>query len=260
MSVSEILENRSPLVVKPDQSQSSNTTEKVDVSDSLVIQDSLDVKAPRENTINNEQRLEINRAIETTNIATRAVDDISRLLDGIQGIVEQAQDQKVPEERIKILEKEAEDLRQEIFKSAEVQSESGSKPLSGDPIRVKVEQTLGKALEVILPDDAKKAFGLSDIKLSPKEVIINTITSIERARQGIEKLRSGIQDGTTKLKDTLAALEVAKQNREASQTLLRDVENALDLSNNTKKNIRENPSSALDSFGEIKNAAIVLQR
>ena len=204
------------------------------------------------------ERVNINKAIEATNLALNATDEIGRIVGSIEGIVEQAQDPGLSSDRLAILEKEAEGLRKEIGRAAQSTTSSGVKPLAGDPIRVEVERTLGKALEIILPDVAAGSLGLNTIRLSPKDVIINTITSIEHARKGIEDLRAHLANGVGTLKDTVTALEVARENGEASQTSLRDVEDALHLAVDTRKGIRGDPKGALDSVGNFRSTQELL--
>lgn len=195
--------------------------------------------------------LKVNDAIEAANIASGAVTDIERLFNGIQGIAEQITKGDYNPQRVSVLEKEAQNLRDEIIKAADRSTSSGVKPLAGDTIRVEVEQTIGKALEIIFPDDARDAFGLGDIKFSPKEVIINTITSIERARQGIDELRHKFEEGEGTLKSAVLAIDIAAQNDYASRNNVRDVDAAVTLAYDTKGDIKGNPSEALHSVGDI---------
>jgi hypothetical protein len=159
------------------------------------------------------------------------------------------------------LEKEARGLRDEITRVAQVSTSEGVKPLAGDTIRLELEETLGKALEIILPSDAKDAFGLNDINLSQKELILDTVAKVEKARRGIEQLRGSLDHGLDSLRTTVAALEVASQNVEASKTSVRDVDSALTLAVNTKGEIRDDPAGALNSVGGsiFKNAKGLLE-
>ncbi len=205
-------------------------------------------------------RTRINRAIEATNVAASGVEEIGKILGGIEGIVEQVTSGDLPAPRIAILQKEANTLQQELVKATNVSTSDGIKPLAGDPIRLELEETLGKALEILLPDRSKDTFGLGSVGLSPKDVILNTVAKIEEARRGIEQLRSQLNDGSLALRSTVAAVEVASQNLEASQTTVRDVDDALDLARGTKGEIREDPKGAIGSVGDIAQNATVLLR
>ena len=82
----------------------------------------------------------------------------------------------------------------EIKRAAGAQATNGVRPLAGDQIRLEVEAKIGKTLDVILPDDAKSAFGLNSLSFSTKESIISTITSVEKAQQQIEKLKDRFEN------------------------------------------------------------------
>ena len=214
----------------------------------------------RPTQVQQQVRAHINEAIDATNVASSAVDDISKLISGISGIVEQVNGQDLPPQHVAILEKEANQLKDEIARAAERSSSSGIKPLLGDKITVQVEETLGKTLEVILPDNAKEAFGLGTIQFSPKELIVNTVVSVEKARQGIEDLRKKLADGVDAVRTTVLAFDVAQQNNEASQSRVRDVDQALALAGDTKSEIRRDPDNALASVGDIAQQAPELLR
>lgn len=205
-------------------------------------------------------RLKLNSAIEATNVATQAVDDIGRFINGIEGIVEQAGSENLPPQRKEILEREAGELRNEILKAAQRSTGDGVRPLSGDKIRIEVEETLGKALEVILPDTAKDAFGLNDIQLGTKELIVRTVTSIEKARESIEALRSKLSEGQNAIERTVAAIEVARENLEASSVSIRDVNEALKVAHDTREGIRGAPGEAIGSIATLSDQAADLLR
>ncbi len=205
-------------------------------------------------------RSRINTAIEATNVATGAVDEIGRILGGIEGIIEQVSSEDLPPQRVAILEKEARGLREEIVKAANSATTTGTKPLAGDKIRLELEETLGKTLEIILPDKATVALGLKEIGLSPKDVIINTVARVQEARRSLEDLRTQLDSGVVSIRTAVSALEVASQNVEASQTTVRDVDDALDLARDTKGGIQGNPSGAIGSVGDLaKNASELLK-
>ena len=204
-----------------------------------------------------QQRLrgKINRAIEATNVASGAVEDLGRILGGIEGIVEQVSSNDLPPQRVAILEKEANNLRDQLVRTADVSTSDGVKPLAGDSIRLELEETLGKTLEIILPDSARSAFGIGDVSLSPKDFILDTVARVEEARRSIEQLRGQLDSGISSIRTAVSVLEVASQNVEASQTTVRDVDDALDLARLAKGGIQEDPKDAIGSVGDLTKSA-----
>jgi len=200
-------------------------------------------------------RQKLNRAIEAANVATGAVADLHNILGGIEGILEQVSAPNVPAPRVAILEREAKGLRDELAKTAQAATSDGVKPLAGDSIRVELEETLGKALEIVLPDDAQHAFGINNINFSKRDLILDTVAKVEEARRGVAKLRERLEQGVGTLHTTIAALDIANENAEAAQTSVRDVDQAVKLARNTRSDIRQDPSGALNSLGDIGKKA-----
>lgn len=192
-----------------------------------------------------------NEAISTTNIATDATKDIEQLVKSIGGIVKLAADEATAPQRKTALEKEANTLVDEIKKRAAVEGPNGTKPLAGDPIRLEIEESLGKRLEVLLPDDAKEAFGIGKVSFSTKEVILNTVVAVKSAEERILKLREALNKTAEALKGTVDEVDIANQNAEAAKSSVRDVDQALRLAFNTRDVISGNPSSAMSSLGKL---------
>jgi flagellin-like hook-associated protein FlgL len=211
--------------------------------------DSIDVRPA---IFSQRSRLRLNASIEATNVAASALDDITRLVAGIEGILEQASSPDLSTARREKLSDEANDLRNEIANAAARSTSDGVRPLSGDKIRIEVEETLGRALEVILPDDARTAFGIHDIRLDTKELIINTATSIQKARESIETLRKELRSGVAAIEQTFATVEVARENREAASVSIRDVNEALRIAFETNEGIKDSPEEALGSVSQLQ--------
>jgi hypothetical protein len=216
---------------------------------------SLSSKEVRPSLVQHQLRTRLNKAIEAANVATGAMENISRFVGAIEGILEQVVEDEVSPARVAKLEGEAKALRDEILKAAQAKTSDGLQPLAGDPIRIELEQTLGKALEVILPDDAKAAFGIGHIDFSAKDLILDIVAKVQSAKQGIESLKNQLDGGTASIRSTVAALEVAFENAEASRSSVRGVDDAVNLARDTKLEIHEDPSAALESVGEISNGS-----
>ena len=213
---------------------------------------------PNKPVDNGPLRSKINQVISAVNLASEATSEIARLVKSIGGIVEQVEDGKLSEPRAKILEKEANELVKEIRKQASSKTSEGLKPLAGDPIRLEVEEKLGKSLDLILPDSAKDAFGLSNITLSKKEAIIQTRVKVEEAEAGVEKLKKAVDETKSRVTKSVTEFDVAIQNKEASQVSVRDLDQALTLASRTSISISVNPEGALSSVGKLDESVLGL--
>jgi flagellin-like hook-associated protein FlgL len=205
-----------------------------------------------------EVRARTNAAINVVNVASEATAEIEKLVESIGGIVEQAGNPQTSDSRRKVLEQEANQLVDEIRRKALSKSGEGVRPLAGDKFSVEVEERFAETLEVILPDTAKDAFGIGEIKFSPKDAILQTRTVIARAKEQIEQLKDSLGKTQGQVKATVDALEVALQNSEAAQTSIRDVNEALKVAGDTRIGIARNPGNALDSVGNLQKKALDL--
>lgn len=199
----------------------------------------------------NQLRLKLNEVINVTNVAKDATSQIDNMVRSISGIIKQASKEDLPEPRRAALEKEANQLVSEIKKAAETKTMSGIRPLAGDKIRLEIEEKIGRTLDVILPDDAKNAFGISDISFSTRDSIISTIASVEMAEQNIMKLKNAVEEASRNLLTTADTLDVALQNSEASESSIRDLEQALTVTGEMRSLITDDPKKALDSVSKL---------
>ncbi len=206
----------------------------------------------------NEARSRLNSAIGAVNVASEATGEIEKIVKSLSGIVDQADDNSTPDNRRVALEKEANQLLDELKRALTTSSPSGLKPLAGDKVRVEVEEKYGKSLDLLLPDHSSDSFGLSLISFSPKESILQTKTKVETARRQIEALREAVDKSKDAVTSVVARVEVAFQNSEASKTTIRDVDAALKLAGETENSIGKDPESALRSFGGVQKNALGL--
>ena len=179
------------------------------------------------------------------------IDEIAKLVDSISGIVEQAQRPDLADTRLLALQKEANQLVAEIKNKAQSTESNGVRPLLGENVRFDIEQKYGYALEIILPDAAKEAFGLGQITQSMKDSIIDTLTRVEQAKKQFDKLRESVNQAGTSIRQGIDAVEVALQNSEASQTSIRSLDQALSLASKTYHGISKDNESALGSFSKL---------
>ena len=210
--------------------------------------DVVTVSHQAKSVVGNDARTKANSAIEIVNIANEATEKIGALLKSVSGFTDQAP--SLSADRRKLLEGEAASVVHAIRATALASSSSGVRPLAGDEIRLQIEETLGRSLDVILPDDATRAFGLGKLEFSTKESIISTRASIEMAKQSFERLRIQVGEAVQNVREANGALDIAIQNTEASGNSIRDVDVALKLTGSTKSLIRELPDAALASIGE----------
>lgn len=200
----------------------------------------------------NKVRQKTNEVISVVNFASEATSEIEKLVSSVSGIVEQADKKDISDDRLAKLEQEAGELVQEIKRVATSSGPDGVRPLAGEKIALEVEEELGKALEVILPDDAQEAFGLGTLRLSPKESILQTRTTIKEARARLEQLKDALKESEQLVGGAVARLEVAQQNSEAAESSVRDLDNALHLTHSLRNAIEADPELALKSAGKLQ--------
>ncbi|MBN8550736.1 MAG: hypothetical protein J0M12_15585 [Deltaproteobacteria bacterium] len=217
----------------------------------------LEVDARRSHA-NAEARARTNDAINVVNVAADATAEIEKLVSSISGIVEQASNPKISESRRKVLEQEANHLVQEIRRKAQVKTTQGFRPLAGEKISLPIEEKDAKRIDVELPDQAKDAFGLGEIDLSPQNAIAQTRSALSKARDQVEQLKDSVHRTHQQVKSTVDAIEVAIQNSEASQASIRDVDEALRVAGDTRVGISRDPGSALQSVGNLQRKALTL--
>jgi len=217
----------------------------------------LDVARRNKSNEATELRSRANVVINAINVASEATTEIDKLVKSIDGIVSQASNETISDQRRSILEGEANELVGEIRRRAQ-SSSHGVRPLAGEEIRFEIEEKLGRSLEVILPSGADEAFGIGNISFNPVDSIINVRTAVAVARNRIEELRSAIDEAKVSVENTVVALDVAAQNSEASQASIRDVDEALKVAATTKIGIAANPEGALQSVGDLTSALDLL--
>jgi flagellin-like hook-associated protein FlgL len=196
-------------------------------------------------------RRRANETINVINLAVNATDEIAKLVNSISGIVEQAQDSNLSSTRLITLQKEANQLVEEIKQKAQNTESNGLRPLLGENVRFDIEQKFGYALDIILPDAAKEAFGLGQISFSMKDSIIDTLTRVEKAKKQLDQLRESVSQAETSIRQGVDTVEVALQNSEASNTSIRSLDQALSLASKTYRGIGKDNQAALDSFSKL---------
>lgn len=200
----------------------------------------------------------LNDVISAANVASKSTDEISRYMRSIDGIVEQAYQGKVPTDKLGILEKEANGLVDAIKTTAKGETPTGLKPLAGDPLIAMIDEKIGEALDVILPDTATKAFSVGVVRLSNKDFIVQTRAAVAEALSQMEDLKKALDKAISQIQEAANTVDVAMQNKKASTASLRDVDEALRFVGQTKVNISAHPQTALESFGKLGNRALQL--
>jgi flagellin-like hook-associated protein FlgL len=203
-------------------------------------------------------RRRTNDFINIINVTSEATTEIEQLVESISGIVDQVASGNVPEGRTGVLQKEANQLIEEI-KSRAIKTESaGVRPLAGENVRVEIEEKYGYALEIILPDTAKDAFGIGQVSFSMKDAILDTMTRVEKAKVEFKKLKDAVSEVSDKVRKQVDTVEVALQNSEASKSSVRSLDDALSIAETTHKGIGKDKESALASFNKLGFDSLVL--
>ncbi|MCB0311181.1 MAG: hypothetical protein KDD42_08095 [Bdellovibrionales bacterium] len=199
-----------------------------------------------------------NQLISQMNLSSQAAGEIEDLVKSLDGIVQQATQSELPERRLAALEKEAKELVGKINEVAQTTSASTSTIKVDDDVRAEIEQRIGKTLDAILPDNPDELIGISEISLSPKDSIINTIANVTAARERIEGVRRTIDQTRGAVGAIVAALDVAAQNSAASEASIRDVDQAVELASQARIGIFEDPGAALESVGDLDSRSLGL--
>jgi hypothetical protein len=202
-------------------------------------------------------RKNLNEAISSLNVASDATTSIANYLSSIDGFIEQAQGEVSPQ-RKQALESEANQMVDEIKRTAREVSSAASAPIPDDQVRKQVEETIGKTLDVLIPEERGKKDGLQPISFSRKETIIQTITNVAKARARIDDMRKAMQQSNETLKGAVLSYEIAQQNTEASKASVRDVDAAAKLAGAAETKIFSNPATALDAIGDVSPKALDL--
>lgn len=221
---------------------------------SLSINDSAILKLAETNPNSQDFRIQINEAINATHIATETLSKIDQLIKSVDGIIEQATDPKTPTRRLSVLEKEVNNIVEAIKTQAESKTPAGAKPLAGDTIRIELEKSLGKTLELILPDDGKYGFNLGQVSFSRKDSIIQTRASIEEAQRRIEQMKGSIDDAINQVSSIVHSLSVAAENVAASEASREDVDRISDFASSVRNKIHSDPQTAMLSIGTMTAA------
>lgn len=204
-------------------------------------------------------RKDANDVIIQVNSASDAVQELEKLVKSIDGIVKQVDRGNLSEGRVAALEKEANELVERIKEVA--QTTPPPTPRSPDEVDKKkeeIERNLRRALDTIMPEEAKSGFGLGTITFSRKDSIVATVAAVAAARERIEGARDSVQKTREAVSQVVATYEVAIQNVESSEATVRDVDMAVKLASETRSSIFRNPEGALESAGTLTPRALEL--
>ena len=204
-----------------------------------------------------EVRGEANDVMNTVHLVEQSTDEIHKLVNSLDGIVQQAGKDGTPERRIQALEREANELAGKINEIAETSSRARAPRIENDEIRRKVEENIGKALDHILPP-SKDKFDVGKITFSPRDSIINTIAKVTSIRQNIEELRDAVHGARQAIESVVSTMDVAAQNQAASDSSVRDVDSAVRLAGEARSSIFSQPEKAMESVGILNDRMLQL--
>lgn len=211
-------------------------------SDSVSVKLNTDKQKPSEARV---KRDRVNEVIGKVQEASQAIDEIKSLAESIDGIVAQVETGKLSEQQTNVLASEANQLVDEIRR----RSRRGAVKLPegpSDKARLEVEQSLGEALDALFPD-GEDAFGIGTVKLHPPDLIISVRTNVKVARERIEAIGQNISSVRGEVEETLVAFE----NAAASQSSVRDLDQAASLTKQTGNLIGQAQDQALGSISKL---------
>lgn len=197
----------------------------------------------------------LNSTIGASNLATETLEKIGGILEDIQEIAADAAQPSVSDDSVQVLQETARSLRDEIVKSVSRDPLRGTNPVLDDSIRLELERTLGKTLEMILPTQSSDAFGFDAVSLSPKDLILNTVAKVEAARKGIEELRSKLSANFGVMSTQVAELGRGAQRPSLQGEKLRDINEVSIKTQETSDDILAQPELALGVLGDIQRRA-----
>lgn len=177
----------------------------------------------------------LNEAIEATNLVTEAFTNIGQMLSTIGGTLGFSENSAVVAE-------------------GGARARRGATPDPGDSIRVELEETLGKTLEIILPSKGGAASGFQAANVSPKDLILDTVAKVEAARKGIEELRSKLAVGIGALEGAGSSLGTDA----VGTARLRDEDQVWTVAREARDEITGQPELALSVVGDLQRNAPAL--
>lgn len=208
---------------------------------------------------NSEIETNLNKIISASNSAIEATKVVGGFIDSIAGIVELAESKSQSQERLKTLTNEANEL---ILKLEETEINNTNNLVVNSESDLINQQiiNIGETLSNLLPINniSEKKFGVNLVDFSTLGGIQRAKDNVLKAKEKFDLIQKTTNDASNNLKQVLINLEVAKQNSEASQSSVRDLNEALELADSMSNNIKNNKNDALNSFKEINPKSLDL--
>lgn len=250
MSSIEGVKRRTPDVEKNKEVNGSQTNQ----TKPVYPQDKISISAPTSPS-SAATLLSISNGISSLRVAYETADRVEKVVKSLKGIVEQTE--KDPQARKKeILEKEGQSLLEALGDIIQTEAPDGTKPLKGEVIKVKAEKELGNSLELILPEISKESIGLSTFSL--KDSIMSIRSTIDKALEVVGTIKEAVAESDNKLKNFALTQEVARENKAASLSTIKDVDDALIASKDLAQTITQKGSEAFAAIGVRKEMGNLL--
>lgn len=196
---------------------------------------------------------QVYKILNEINQAVRNTDEITALVDGIVGIVTQANRAETAE-RLNALESEARDLAAEVAKIASVEIDSAA--MSENKLSAQAKK-LSDSFGALSKPAQKITTELSPFSDSSKTKQYEEVVS--QAKAEIESISENIRATALELKKAMELGETVVENKEASFAMVRDVESAIEMAKKTSKSINADPKTAIGAIGESKRAADLIK-
>jgi hypothetical protein len=204
----------------------------------------------------NLHRLDVNKALSSLSVLAAHTTDAIALVKSLSGVVEQVAEEPATTQRKDKLVSEAQDLAQKLATALEP---SNLNNLEENSPPVETVKDFAKALDFILPEVSPHALEkVLGVTFSAKEAIVETRKAVAEVQSQIESLQESIHSQKEKIQNAFGRLDVEIQNREAAKTTIRSLDRALEVSNQAKTHIKENPAAAVKSYGGQSSAALQL--
>lgn len=192
-----------------------------------------------------DERGKINSIIEQINLAVQATEEISALFESITGIVEQASQTSGSSDRLPTLELEAKELASAVRKITDRANSPQDTLPSDKQTLVAVEQKLCEALKGLFGSESGATIQPAEISFKSKDSITKTAQQVDQTRNHLESIAKNIRETAAEIRRAIELGEVALENGEASEVMVRDLEEAFKVAEVASGRISTNPEQAI---------------
>jgi hypothetical protein len=169
---------------------------------------------------------------------------MEQIVNGVDGLASIALGESTSERTLSVIESEGAGMLDSLREITTASTSAGVRPLSGDPIRLELERTLGPVLEMCLSDESTNRLGFDQVSFASKDMILATLAKIEGARARLKDLRSTVSDGLEQLATVTETQKTSMARQQGREAPLQVVDEALSTAWDLREQVLANPSGA----------------